>query len=190
MARLPNPPGDIAMMDEGEVEKWKSDGASQSKKLAPNDHVAYMGELVIARSSGTLEANGGPCPIIAIYRPDVHLGAILHVFGGDAEIEGDNDRVLIDRLLEMEDEIADGAICHIMLDQLPYPGMYDEKNEKEQKKTRRKYARGIKTYLEEQGFKKIKIVYDGVGKGVTLNTEEGALNVIDGAGDPVFKCAY
>lgn len=178
------------MLKEGKAKKWKSREYVKSAKLPADDHTAYMGELAIGRDTGTLNADGGPCPIIAVYRSDVRLGALLHVCGGDAEVEGDNHEELIGQLLTIEGEIAEHAVCHVILDEVPMPGLNDEKEERKQARARRKNAQRMKAYLQEQGFKKVRIVTDGQGKSVRLNTTEGTLRVIDDEDNTAFLTGY
>ena len=157
------------MLDEGTTLKWKSSEYFDSKLLPADDHAAYMGELVLARNTGTLHAEGGPCPIIAVYRPDVHLGALLHVNGGDAEVDGDNHEELINGLLNLESEIVDGGICHVFLDEAPAPGFMEDDDEADQIHARTAYATRIQEFLESQGFLSVTVVLDGVGKAVKLD---------------------
>lgn len=167
------------MRAEGSIEKWQSSGYYASAKLPKDDQTAYMGELTIARDSGTLRADGGPCPIIAVYRLDSKLGALLHVDGGDAEINGNNHEELIDQLLELEPGIAEGAVCHVFYDAVPAPGLQDDEEEAEQSETRTAFAERIRVYLTEQGFPEPQMVLNGLGKSVHLDTGQRRIEVMD-----------
>lgn len=47
-------------MNDGECEKYQGKLFVASAKLPDDDHVAYQGELVVARRSGEVTATGGP----------------------------------------------------------------------------------------------------------------------------------
>lgn len=110
-----------------------------------------------------LHAEGGPCPIIAVYRSDVRFGALLPVNGGEAEIDGDNHVELVDQLLAIEGEIAEGGICHVFLDESPLLGFMKADDEAGQVQARKEYATRIQEYLEANGFHSVTVVFDGIG---------------------------
>lgn len=149
-----------------------------------------MGKLAICRNAETLHAEGGPCPIIAVYRPDAHLGVLLHVNGGDAEVEGDNHEELIDRLLVIEPDVLANAVCHIFLDETPFPGMLEGEEADEQVKARTSYAKRMGAYLAEKGFGNISIVVAGQGKAVELDTEAGIVTSKDDNDEVTFSYTY
>lgn len=149
-----------------------------------------MGEFALTRCAGILQADGGPCPIIAIFRPDVQLGALLHVYGGDAEVDGDNHEELINKLLDIEGTIVQGAICHVFLDETPIPGLMKPEYETAQVQTRRSFAIKIQEYLESKGFNKVTVVFNGIGKAVVLDTVNSKVLSYDDYNNISFKHVY
>jgi len=158
-------------MIDGEVQKWRSVEAFNSPSLPPDDHQAYVGELVVGQKAGTLKASGGPCPIVSLYHPGKGLGALLHVNGGDAEIDGSNHIELLNALLKIVDFPLD-AVVHVFMDKSPL-------GDETQEETRHQYAKTMASDIKQKGFSAPTFYTEEDGKYVMLNTIEGALMVFD-----------
>ena len=176
------------MIDEGYRHKWQS--SAYSDHYAPDDLAAYAGEMAVCRSAGTLHAEGGPCPIVAVYRPDLRLGALLHVDGADAEMDGNNHEQLIDHLVAEDASVWQDAVCHVFLDEVPMAAIQSEEDAAEQANQRRAYGARIEAYLKAAGLKNVQVVYDGEGKTVELDTVKGVLSSKDDADTVTFIRSY
>lgn len=151
---------------------------------------AWSGEFLAARAARTIDAFGGPCPIISIHDRASGIGALIHIDGGEAEQDGNGHEALIDALLGGVGEISTDAVVHVFFDPLPYPGLLPPAERKQQRDRRKAYAKRVVDYLESKGFTGAKIVTKGTGKVVSIDTTNRRLWATNDAGETLVDVSF
>jgi hypothetical protein len=151
---------------------------------------AWMSEFLVAKGARTIDAFGGPCPIIALFDPTTGVGALIHIDGGQAEQDGDEHETLIDALLDNIDEITAESAIYVFFDPVPFPNFLSSAERAEQRQARRAYIDRVVGYLQDRGFAGIRVVSKGRDKSVFLDTANRRLRATAGNGDVLLDIAF
>jgi hypothetical protein len=146
-----------------------------------------MNEFGASRNSATtLVAAGGPCPIVVLRRPDLAVGALVHISGENAEHDGNDHATLLAQLLDAAPELNGQTQVCICFDPKPAPGVNlpDDIGEDDiaaQVASRLAYVDKVEVHLQNLGFDGIARLTEGNGKTVHLNTADGLVIFTDQA---------
>jgi len=182
--------GDFRAFSNGQaVDGWVQDGRRK-------EPAAWMDEVLVGRNAGLIAAAGGPCPIISVFDPESRIGALVHVGGGDAEVDGDDHEELVAALLELVPDLPRTAKAAISLDRAPLEELAGTEiaataeELREQAETRTAYADRLGRCLKRHGFADVTFVTEGVGKYVQLDTSTGVLTVLADSDEVLFRAEY